>query len=106
MTFPTVFRSVPNRESTLGNRARPKVAVPRSPLLCAPYRAQRWGTGNAMGAFPTPYCPKRESRGKENRYFRAEKLSDGRGNNSDHRESLFRVSAFSVGQDGGRSRWR
>lgn len=94
MTFPTVFRSVPHPESTVGNRARPKVAVPRSPLLCAPYRAQRWGTGNAMGAFPTALYPKRDGGIHWHRYFPAQEPPDGRGNGSATGHSLFRLSGF------------
>lgn len=104
MTFPTVFRSVPHLESTVGNRAQPKVAVPRSPLLCAPYRAQRWGTGNAMGAFPS-------LRSRERAWERPigtpppSRRGDRRGNSSAHKQTFFYVSAFSGGHDGGRSRW-
>lgn len=47
--LPTSFRSVTNLKTTVGNSAVPKSAVTRYPLLCAPYRAQRWVTGNAMG---------------------------------------------------------
>jgi len=39
-------------ENQVGNECLPKTAVPRSPLLCAPLRAQRWGMGNAMGGVP------------------------------------------------------
>lgn len=53
MMFPTPFPSVTRPEMKVGNRARPNVAVSCYPLLCAPFRAQRWVTGNAMGAFPT-----------------------------------------------------
>ncbi len=59
MSVPHLVVPRPPLENEVGDKSSPKTAVPRPPLLCAPYRAQRWGTGDTMGnknPVPQP-CP-------------------------------------------------
>lgn len=53
-TVPHLGKSVPDLHQLGGEQGRNRTPRYRSPLLRAPYRARRWGTGNGPAMFPNP----------------------------------------------------